>query len=208
MEHLMPNTMPNTNKHTLADDAQAFVLGTALAAFAVTMITHLGLITGQTAGLAVLISYVTGWSFGAVFFAVNLPFYWLAWMRMGPRFTINSFICVALVSTLTEVFPTYIMFETLNPILGALLIGAITGFGLIVLFRHGASLGGIGVLALYLQDRTGFRAGYTQLLFDLVLFAVAFALLAPVLMLYSLIGAVVANLIIATNHRPDRYTGR
>lgn len=204
----MPNTMPNTNKHTLADDAQAFVLGTALAAFAVTMITHLGLITGQTAGLAVLISYVTGWSFGAVFFAVNLPFYWLAWMRMGPRFTINSFICVALVSTLTEVFPTYIMFETLNPILGALLIGAITGFGLIVLFRHGASLGGIGVLALYLQDRTGFRAGYTQLLFDLVLFAVAFALLAPALVLYSLIGAVVANLIIATNHRPDRYTGR
>lgn len=195
-------------KHSLADDAQAFVLGTALAAFAVTMITHLGLITGQTAGLAVLISYITGWSFGAVFFAVNLPFYGLAWMRMGPRFTIKSFLCVALVSAFAEVFPTYIVFDTLNPILGAALIGAITGFGLIVLFRHGASLGGIGVLALFLQDRTGFRAGYTQLLFDLALFSIAFFVLAPTLVLYSLLGAVIANLIIATNHRPDRYTGR
>lgn len=196
------------SKHTLADDAQAFVLGTALAAFAVTMITHLGLITGQTAGLAVLISYMTGWSFGAVFFAVNLPFYVLAWMRMGPRFTIKSFICVALVSGFAEAFPTYIVFDTLNPVLGAALIGAITGFGLIVLFRHGASLGGIGVLALFLQDKTGFRAGYTQLLFDLALFTIAFFVLAPALVVYSLLGAVIANLIIATNHRPDRYTGR
>lgn len=199
--------IPNS-KHTIAEDAQAFVLGTALAAFAVTMITHLGLITGQTAGLAVLISYVSGWSFGAVFFMVNLPFYVLAWLRMGPRFTINSFVCVGLVSAFSEIFPTYIVFETLNPILGAALIGATTGFGLIVLFRHGASLGGIGVLALYLQDKTGFRAGYTQLAFDLVLFSAAFVLLAPTLVLYSLLGAVVANLIIATNHRPDRYTGR
>ncbi len=200
--------MTKNTKHSVSDDAQAFLLGTALAAFAVTMITHLGLITGQTAGLAVLISYLTGWSFGTVFFAVNLPFYGLAWLRMGPLFTLKSFICVALVSGFSELFPGYISFETLNPILGAALIGGITGLGLVVLFRHGASLGGIGVLALYLQDKTGFRAGYTQLLFDLCLFAVAFFVLMPQLVLYSLLGAVIANLIIATNHRPDRYTGR
>ncbi|PVA08254.1 YitT family protein [Thalassorhabdomicrobium marinisediminis] len=196
------------SKHSPTEDAQAFVLGTALAAFAVTMLTHLGLITGQTAGLAVLLSYVTGWSFGAVFFMVNLPFYLLAWVRMGPAFTLKSFVCVAMVSAMTELFPQLITFDTLDPILGALLIGGITGLGLIVLFRHGASLGGVGVLALYLQDRTGFRAGYTQLVFDLVLFAAAFFVLAPMMVIYSLLGAVVANLIIATNHRADRYTGR
>lgn len=172
------------------------------------MLTHLGLITGQTAGLAVLLSYATGLSFGLVFFAINLPFYWLAWVRMGPRFTIKSFVCVALVSAMAETFPQLIVFDYLDPLLGAVLVGAVTGLGLIVLFRHGASLGGIGVLALFLQDRTGFRAGYTQLIFDLCLFAAAFAIIAPGLVLYSLAGAVVANLIIATNHRPDRYTGR
>ncbi|MGB0961802.1 MAG: acetate/propionate family kinase, partial [Mycobacterium sp.] len=54
-----------------------------LAAFGVALLTHLGLITGQTAGLAVLISYVTGWSFGLVFFALNLPFYLLGWLQLG-----------------------------------------------------------------------------------------------------------------------------
>ncbi|MBR2657623.1 YitT family protein [Yoonia sp.] len=199
---------PPDTSHSKIEDAQAFVLGTALCALGVTMLTHLGLITGQTAGLAVLLSYATGLSFGLVFFAINLPFYWLAWVRMGPRFTIKSFLCVALVSVMAETFPQLIVFDYLDPLLGAVLVGAVTGLGLIVLFRHGASLGGIGVLALFLQDRTGFRAGYTQLIFDLCLFAAAFAIIAPGLVLYSLAGAVVANLIIATNHRPDRYTGR
>jgi len=199
---------PPDTSHSKIEDAQAFGLGTALCALGVTMLTHLGLITGQTAGLAVLLSYATGLSFGLVFFAINLPFYWLAWVRMGPRFTIKSFVCVALVSVMAETFPQLIVFDYLDPLLGAVLVGAVTGLGLIVLFRHGASLGGIGVLALFLQDRTGFRAGYTQLIFDLCLFAAAFAIIAPGLVLYSLAGAVVANLIIATNHRPDRYTGR
>lgn len=207
---MTPTTPPPqvVSVHTPLEDAQAFTLGTALCALGITMLTHLGLITGQTAGLAVLLSYATGYSFSLVFFVVNLPFYLLAWVRMGPRFTLKSFICVALVSAMAEVFPQLITFDTLDPVLGALLVGAVTGLGLIVIFRHGASLGGIGVLALFLQDKTGFRAGYTQLIFDACLFAAAFAWLAPRLVLFSLAGAVVANLIIATNHRPDRYTGR
>ncbi|PWG17454.1 YitT family protein [Salibaculum griseiflavum] len=198
----------STTPHTALEDAQAFALGTAMCALGVTMLTHLGLITGQTAGLAVLLSYVTGWSFGAIFFALNLPFYWLGWVRLGKRFVVKSVICVTLVSVMAETFPSLIRFEQLDPVLGALLVGAVTGLGLIVLFRHGASLGGVGVLGLVIQDRTGFRAGYVQLAFDAALFAAAFAILAPRMVLFSLAGAVVANLIIATNHRHDRYTGR
>jgi uncharacterized membrane-anchored protein YitT (DUF2179 family) len=197
-----------TTPHTALEDAQAFALGTAMCALGVTMLTHLGLITGQTAGLAVLLSYLTGWSFGPIFFALNLPFYWLGWVRLGKRFVVKSVICVTLVSVMAETFPSLIRFDQLDPVLGALLVGAVTGLGLIVLFRHGASLGGVGVLGLVIQDRTGFRAGYVQLAFDAALFAAAFAILAPRMVLFSLAGAVVANLIIATNHRHDRYTGR
>lgn len=195
--------------HGLGEDALAFLLGTALCALAVQFLTHLGLITGQTAGLGVLLSYLTGWSFGAVFFVVNLPFYVFAWVRMGPRFTVKSFIAVAMVSLLTEVMPHLLTFQTLDPALGALLAGATAGMGLIVLFRHGASLGGVGVLGLWLQDKAGVQAGWVQLGFDVALFAVA-ALVLPELSLvaWSLLGAVVVNLIIAVNHRKDRYIGR
>lgn len=196
-------------EHSLLEDVQAFLLGTALCAFAVVILTHLGLITGQTAGLGVLLSYVTGLSFGVVFFVVNLPFYLFAWARMGPRFTVKSFIAVALVSVMTELFAGTISFATFDPVVGALLAGATAGMGLIVLFRHGASLGGVGVVGLWLQDKFGIQAGWVQLGFDIVLFAIALFVLPDIwLVALSLVGAVVVNLIIGVNHRKDRYVGR
>lgn len=196
-------------EHAWHEDVQAFLLGTALCAFAVVILTHLGLITGQTAGLGVLLSYVSGYSFGAVFFVINLPFYLFAWIRMGPRFTIKSFVAVALVSGLTELFGRTINFEAFDPIVGALLAGATAGMGLIVLFRHGASLGGVGVLALWAQDKLGIQAGWVQLGFDVVLFGAALFVLPDfTLVALSMLGAVVVNLIIGVNHRKDRYVGR
>ncbi|MEM1274760.1 MAG: YitT family protein [Pseudomonadota bacterium] len=194
--------------HSLLEDAMAFALGTALVALGLQFLTHLGLITGQTAGLAVLISYITDWSFGAVFFVLNLPFYLLGLVQLGLRFTVKTAIAVALVSGLSEVFPLLISFENVNPVLGALLAGSTIGVGLLSIFRHGASLGGIGVLALWLQDRLGVQAGWVQLGFDAVLFAAAFLWLDPVMVGLSLLGAVVVNLIVAVNHRSDRYIGR
>jgi len=192
-------------RHTLLEDLQGFLSGTLLASLCVLIFSHLGLIAGQTAGLALLISYISGWNFGVVFFLANLPFYIFAYMRMGATFTIKTFIAVALVSAMTYFMPPHFVIESIDTLLGAIIGGALAGFGLIILFRHGASLGGVGIIGLYIQDRTGFRAGWVQLLFDAALFAAAFFLLEPGLVLYSLIGAVVLNVAISLNHRPDRY---
>ena len=192
-------------RHTLLEDAQGIAFGAGMAAFGIVILTHLGLVTGQTAGLAVLISYATGWSFGAVFFLINLPFYWLGYRRMGAAFTAKTFLAVALLSGLTYAMPSWVSFAELNPIFGAILFGAISGSALLALFRHGASLGGVGILALVVQDRTGFRAGYTQLLFDLALFSVALLLRDAHTVALSFLGALVINLVIAINHRRDRY---
>ncbi len=78
--------MSPPDRHSLIDDAQGIAYGAVMAAFAITVLTNLGLVTGQTAGLAVLVSYATGWGFGPVFFAVNLPFYWFGYRRFGAVF--------------------------------------------------------------------------------------------------------------------------
>lgn len=199
------STTDTTRRHTPFEDAQGLLSGTALCAFALQMLTGLGLVTGQTAGLAVLISYVSGLSFGAVFFAVNLPFYWLGYRRMGLRFTLKTFASVALLSGLVELMGPLVAFETLNPWLGAVMFGLITGTGLLIIFRHGGSLGGIGILALFLQDNVGWKAGWVQLGFDLCLFTVAIFVMPTRLVVISLLGAAVVNLVIAMNHRRDRY---
>jgi uncharacterized membrane-anchored protein YitT (DUF2179 family) len=195
-------------EHHLHEDAMAFVLGTAMCALGILFLTHAGLITGQKVGLGVLLSYLTGWSFGAVFFVLNLPFYILARLRMGSRFTVKSFIAVAMVSVLSDILPRFLVMDQIAPWLAALLAGGCIGLGLIVIFRHGGSLGGVGVLAHCLQGRIGFQAGWTQLIFDAALFAGALLILDPWLVLWSLLGAAVANLAIAVNHRKDRYIAR
>jgi uncharacterized membrane-anchored protein YitT (DUF2179 family) len=197
--------MTDPKSHTLLEDAQGLAYGATMAAFGIVVLTHLGLVTGQTAGLAVLISYGTGWGFGPVFFAINIPFYVLGYRRMGLAFTVKTALSVAALSGLSMVMPGWVTFADLNPVFGAVLFGFVSGSALLAIFRHGGSLGGVGILALILQDRTGFKAGYTQLLFDAALFAVALTMLPPVTIAYSFLGALTVNVVIAINHRRDRY---
>lgn len=197
--------MTDPNQHSPLEDAQGIAYGGLMAAFGIVILTHLGFVTGQTAGLAVLISYATGWSFGIVFFLINLPFYWLGYLRMGRVFVLKTFVAVALLSAASMILPRYVSFETLHPAVGAVLFGFVSGSALLALFRHGASLGGVGIVALYLQDKTGFRAGWTQILFDIGVFSLALLLRDVQTVAWSFLGALVTNMVIAFNHRRDRY---
>lgn len=198
---------PPDARHTRFEDAQGLFAGTALVTLGVAMLQHLGLVTGQIAGLALLASHWTGYGFGPVFFVLNLPFYALAWARMGPAFTVKTVLAVALVSVFTSVQPSVLSFDFIEPTVGAALAGLVSGAGLLAIFRHRASLGGTGILALYLQERTGFRAGWTQMLVDAVVFTLAIFTMPMQAVLFSVLGAVVLNIIIAVNHRADRYIG-
>lgn len=197
--------MSPPTKHTIVEDVQGIGLGVLLCSVAIHILTHLGLITGQTAGIAAIISYLSGWSFGMVFFAINIPFYLLAYRRLGLAFTVKSLISVTLLSVGTTLLPQGFQIGYIHPALGAVIFGALTGLGLLAMFRHGGSLGGLGVVALMVQDGTGFRAGYVQLIADAVIFGVAAFLFPLPVVLWSLLGAVVLNMIIAINHRRDRY---
>lgn len=199
----MTTTLPT--RHTIIDDAQGLIFGTLMCALGLQFLRHAGLITGQTAGLALVIAYATGWGFGPVFFAINLPFYWLGYRRIGLAFTIKSLISVTMLSVMAQFMPDYMGFSTLHPLLAGVLFGFVTGAGLLALFRHGSSLGGIGIVALMVQDRFGFRAGWLQMAFDAVLFAVALIWIPADRVLWSIPGVVILNLVLAINHRRDRY---
>lgn len=194
--------------HTPLEDAFAFVIGTGLVALSVQFLQSAGLITGQIAGLSLVLAYWGGWPFGVVFFLLNLPFYFFAVARMGWVFTLKTFLAVALLSALSEAMGRFIGLDITHPALAAFLAGITAGTGLLVLFRHGATLGGVGIMALYLQDRLGLRAGLIQLGFDALVFLLAAVLFPMPMVLWSLAGAVLLNLIIALNHRRDRYIAR
>ncbi len=195
----------SADRHSLFDDAQGLVAGSMLAVLGVSLLSGAGLLTGGTAGMAFLLHYATGWSFGLCFFAVNLPFYYLAFRRLGPAFTVKTFAAIALTSALSEIVPRFISLSHVDPIVGALFGGLVIGAGMLALFRHRASLGGVGILALYIQEHFGWRAGLVQLGFDGVILALSFFVASPFIIACSVLGAVVLNLTLAINHRKDRY---
>ncbi len=194
-------------QHTFFEDAQALVTATLFIALGVGMYGHAGLLTGGTAGIAFLVHYATGWRFGPVFFAINLPFAWFAVRTLGWRFAIKSFIAVALLSGLTEVLPLGVRFDWLQPVYAAIMGGFLIGVGLLMLFRHQASLGGVNVLVLWLQQRFGWRAGAVQMGIDCAIVVAALAIVDPASVAISVIGAVALNLVVAINHKPGRYLG-
>lgn len=199
---------PPADRHSKFEDLQGLVVGTLLMALSVQFLQAGELITGQVAGLSLLVSYWGGWSFGAVFFVINLPFYAVAIYRMGLIFTLKTFAAVAILTGWTFLLPQVLGFSFLHPLAGAILGGVTAGAGLLILFRHGATLGGVGIVAVWLQDTKGIKAGKIQLGFDVIVFALAILLFAPMTVLYSLIGAAVTNFVILTNHRRDRYIAR
>lgn len=193
--------------HRPTEDAIALIVGSLLMSFGVVLLQAVGAVSGGLAGVAFLISYSSGWPFGLAFFLVNIPFYVLSFLRMGWAFTLKTVGVVVLISGFSELHPLFFSIDSIDPLYACLLGGVLMGMGMLVLFRHRASAGGLGILVLYLQDRLGWSAGLVQLALDAVIVLLALLVTDVPTVLASVAGVVVLNVILAMNHRPGRYLG-
>ena len=198
---------PVPTPHSAVEDAQGLLTGCLFVGLAVCMFREAGLFTGGTTGVAFLVHYLAGYPLGAVLFVINLPFYVFGWRRLGRTFTVKTFAAVALLSVYVELLPRWIGFNHLDPVFAAVIAGLLAGSGILILIRHGASLGGVTISAIYLQKTRGWRAGNVQMVVDLLILLAAFATTDPHKALLSLLGAVAVNVVIGVNHRTDRYHG-
>ena len=195
-------------RHTRLEDLVGILTGTFVASLGLYLLHASDAVTGGTAGLALLLGYATGWSFPIVFAVVNLPFAALAIWKKGWSFTIRTFASIGLVSGFTFLHEQFLTFDAVQPVYGTLGGNLLAGVGLLVLFRHRASLGGVNIIALVIQDHSGFRAGWTQMIFDVAIIGASLFVLPWPAVLLSAAGAVVLNIVLVLNHRPGRYIGR
>jgi len=192
--------------HSVLEDVQAILTGCLFVALALVFMRASRLLPGGVTGLA-FVHYASGWSLGAALFVLNLPFYLFAWRALGRRFTLKTFAAVAVLSVYTELLPPLVSLAHVDPVFSAVMSGLLAGTGILILMRHQASLGGLGALAFYLQQRHGWRAGTVQMLCDAAILASALWLLPPSQVALSVLAAAALNFVIAINHRPDRYHG-
>jgi uncharacterized membrane-anchored protein YitT (DUF2179 family) len=197
----------SVTRHRGHEDLQAMITGTLFIGLGMQMYGTSHILTGGTAGLAFLLHYATHWNFSLLLCAVNLPFFALAWMRMGKAFALKTVAAVGLLATQVQLLPQWLRFQTLEPVFAAITGALLIGAGMLMLFRHRASLGGINVLVLYLQEKMGWRAGKVQMGIDCLIVLAAFSVVDAWHVALSVLGAIIMNLTLAVNHRPGRYMG-
>jgi uncharacterized membrane-anchored protein YitT (DUF2179 family) len=194
-------------RHRALEDVQALVTGTLLAAMGLSLFKEAGLLAGGTAGLALLLGSATGWNLSLTFLLCNAPFYAFACLRMGFGFTSKTLAAVALAAVFLHFLPHAIRLAPVSLWAAAVLGGLLIGVGMLILFRHGATLGGFNVVAVYLQEKLGYSAGKVQLVMDALVLALGVLVSGaqPLTAASSLLGGVVLNLVLMVNHRPGRY---
>lgn len=197
----------NPPRHSWLEDMHALLIGSSFCAFGLVLLKAAGLVTGGVAGLSLIVSYMTGWPIGPLFVAINLPFFILAARRMGRSFTLKSLATMAALALFSTVMPAWLDLDSVHPAFAAIFGGTLVGIGILALARHRASVGGIGILVLYLQEKRGWNAGALQMGFDVLVIASAFLLVDLEHLVYSVLSAIALSLVMVANHRPGRYTG-
>lgn len=199
-------------RHTILDDIHALFLGTLFIGLGFMLLQCAGLITGGAAGIALILHYITGVATGWLFFAINIPFYLFAYRAMGRAFTIKTFATNVLLALWNAFLPQAVHITLATPGLAgvgfaAIGGGTLIGMGILALARHKASVGGIGVLTIYLQEKRGWRAGRVQLCIDCAIILSAVFLLSWDKLWLSVLSAMAMSVVLIMYHKPGRYTG-
>lgn len=193
--------------HSHIEDVHALLMGSAFVSFGLFLLKAAGLVTGGLAGVALILCYLFGLPLGVVFVIINLPFFLLAQRKMGWTFTLKSIGAMIALAVMSLALPHLVFLTTKAPAFAAVFGGSLIGMGVLTLARHRASVGGVGILALYLQERRGFNAGMTSMMFDAVTVIASLFIVGPQRFGYSAISAVALNLVMIAYHRPGRYAG-
>jgi uncharacterized membrane-anchored protein YitT (DUF2179 family) len=194
-------------KHNIWEDLFGITIGAVLLSVGINILENGEILTGGTAGLALLIAHQFSQNVAIIYPLVSAPFLLLSWFKKGKIFTIRTALTVLYVSFLVNLVPQIMHIDVKNDLLASLISNIFLTMGLLALFRHNSSVGGFGVVALIAQEQFNFKAGYAQLILDLMVMGVALLYYSPNQVFVSLLGVVVLNLGLAVNHRADRYLG-
>jgi uncharacterized membrane-anchored protein YitT (DUF2179 family) len=159
------------------------------------------LITGGTAGLALLLHYITPLSIGMLVALVNLPLILIGIKYLGKLFAIRTIITIILISVLIDFFAKIIKLEAfiVDTTLGAIFGGIFIGIGLALVIKGNSSAGGSTILARIISSKTEIKPGVVILIIDtIIIFSALFVLSDTATILWSIISIYITSKVIDT----------
>lgn len=184
----------------IASDAQGIVTGALFASLGVVLFQQAKLVPGGTVGLSLILHELSALRLSAALVLANAAFLLLAFVVMGREFALKTAAALLLTAAFTDALPQMLAITPVSRPLAALIGGLLCGVGMLMLIRHGASLGGLNVVVLKIQQRFGWPAGWTQLGLDAcIVLAGAASGGGADRLLVSIIAVVAINLVLVFN---------
>lgn len=135
-------------------------LGPFIAAFALEVfLVPNNIIDGGIVGISIIISYLTKMNLGLLIFVLNIPFFFLAFSKIGKKFVIQTFYAIGMLSLALNLFANHNHPVTHDLLLSTVFGGIILGAGVGLVLKHEGSLDGTEILSLVLSKRYGFSVG-------------------------------------------------
>lgn len=155
--------------------------------------TPLKLLPGGVAGAAQLLHYRFGLPTSLMIIVINIPMFLIGLRFVSKKFTLYSLLGIGIFSACIQLFSGLSWPVSLTPLTCIVLGGVLTGFGLGLVYRSGASVGGTDMIAKALHKYFSVNMAVTGLVFNILIISV-FA------MIYGLDKAVltVCTMLIAT----------
>ncbi|RBW71360.1 YitT family protein [Bacillus taeanensis] len=149
-------------------------VGLVLTSLGIKILAVSHLTFGGTAGIATILTFVTEYSWGIWFFIANLPFFFISFQELGKWFSISSLLSITGISLVREIFDQFLIFPELNMIVSSIIAGTLIGIGVTFVLNNGSSLGGIHILALYMDKKFQINRGVVIFICDgLIILAAA-----------------------------------
>ncbi len=127
-----------------------------------------GILTGGTAGLSLLLHYVTSYTVGSLMVAVNIPLLIIGGKYLGKMFALRTVITILLISLCIDFLAEVIQLQAfvLDTILAALFGGIFIGIGLALVIKGNSSAGGSTIVARIVASKTEIKPGQVILIID------------------------------------------
>ncbi len=170
----------------------AFIAGFAIECFLVPN----KIIDGGVVGISMMINYLTGLNLGLLLVAINLPFIFLAFTKMGKYFVLQTFFAVAMLSVATNIFHHINLVATNDLLLSTVFGGIILGAGVGTVLKNEGSLDGTEIMALFLSKKFGFSVGEIVMGFNIFIYTVAGIVLTWESAMYSILTYFIAYRVI------------
>lgn len=144
-------------------------------------------------------------STGMLLFILNIPVTILGWFKVGKGFTIYSIISVVFSTIFLELLP--VISITQDIILNAVAGGVISGIGVGLTLKLGASTGGMDIIAMILSRLRDKPIGTYFLILNGIIIAVAGIVNKPENALYTMLTLYITTLVIDALHtRHEKVT--